>query len=272
MTYSIPESTTPSTSRDLGSWHSMRAESADLSDSDRPSDGHCEKCGAVTHSFLRPAFLGLPAKWYQAPSLCGRCLQEESAKGVVKMRQERIERFTRASRFPPDLSAYTFANFQISPKQARAFRVAADYELDSTGKGIIFCGPCGVGKTHLALAIANKFFGSRTVMFISCPEFLVTMRDFSNSRQVPDLLPIAKSAELLILDDIGAEKPSEWVREVLFVLIDHRQVYKLPTIFTTNCSMSEISQRLGDRIASRIAGMCLCVAVEGDDWRLKKKN
>jgi hypothetical protein len=73
----------------------------------------------------------------------------------------------------------------------------------------------------------------------------------------------------LILDDIGTEKPSEWAQQNIFLIIDRRYETLRQTIFTSNLSLDELSERLGDRITSRIAEMCKVIELKGKDRRIK---
>jgi DNA replication protein DnaC len=81
------------------------------------------------------------------------------------------------------------------------------------------------------------------------------------------LLRRARNDDLVILDDIGAEKPSDWVEEQLYVLIDVRYRMLRSTIFTTNCTMKQLEGQIGSRPVSRIMEMCEGVKVGGEDWR-----
>jgi DNA replication protein DnaC len=81
------------------------------------------------------------------------------------------------------------------------------------------------------------------------------------------LLRRARSDDLVILDDIGAEKPSDWVAEQLYALIDVRYRMLRSTVFTTNCTMKQLESQIGIRSVSRIMEMCEGIKVEGEDWR-----
>lgn len=81
------------------------------------------------------------------------------------------------------------------------------------------------------------------------------------------LLHRARADALVILDDIGAEKPSDWVEEQLYALIDLRYRMQRSTIFTTNCTLKQLESQIGSWVVSRIFEMCEGVKVEGRDWR-----
>ena len=74
---------------------------------------------------------------------------------------------------------------------------------------------------------------------------------------------------MLILDDLGAEKPSDWVKEQLYVIINRRYENMLPTIITTNCTMNELKDRIGERTASRIIEMTTPYKITASHSRLK---
>lgn len=120
----------------------------------------------------------------------------------------------------------------------------------------------GTGKTTVACQIASKFIremASKTnlepvVHFIKSARFLEEIRQQFNAPTIefPERLKTIETVPLLIIDDIGAEKPSDWVKERLLNIIDERYSNNRSIIYTSNCSLSEIMERLGDRIYDRI--------------------
>jgi DNA replication protein DnaC len=84
------------------------------------------------------------------------------------------------------------------------------------------------------------------------------------------LINKAETAPILILDDLGAEKISDWVREQLYIIINRRYENMLPTIVTTNCTTAELVERLGERTVSRLIEMTDAYKITTDDYRLKK--
>jgi len=93
-------------------------------------------------------------------------------------------------------------------------------------------------------------------------------------RRLSELSLIQEYSEydLLVLDDIGVEKNSEWVQQTLTNIIDKRYSEMRCTVFTSNCELGEIETRLSTRIASRIAGMCVVVRLAGSDRRVLAKG
>lgn len=136
-------------------------------------------------------------------------------------------------------------------------------------KGIYLWGGIGTGKTHIAYALQNH---APFALVVNVVEFLKEIRDDIRRRPEEKERPLQTLMDYtgtLIFDDIGVEKATEFVRETLYLLINQRYNDMLPTIFTSNCSLDELSNRLEDRIPSRIKGMCQIIELTGEDRRLK---
>lgn len=239
---------------------------------DRPENAQCQSCGVtIEPKFADRSFLGMPPIWFKPEQNCTSCNKRFEAvqKKEIQIAEEKskIEKTLKMAKVSKSFSNRTFDRFNATSSNGAAMAFAESYV--PIEEGIVFVGSCGVGKTHLASAVANKHAKNISFLFVSCPELLHQIRLSYNSNSKVDLLEYAKKIPLLLLDDIGAEKPTEWVRETLYLLIDHRSEERLPTIFTTNCTMNELADKLGDRIASRITGMCKVIKMNGEDYRLK---
>lgn len=131
-------------------------------------------------------------------------------------------------------------------------------EYQKAGKGLyIFSKTKGSGKTFLSCALANEVMEriDICVKFISVPELLeMTKKSYKDFTKEEGLDRI-KAAELLILDDIGAETRKEWVDTELFRLIDSRYASKKVTIFTSNVPIDML--KINERIVDRIFSMCI---------------
>ena len=135
---------------------------------------------------------------------------------------------------------------------------------------LLITGITGTGKTHLAYAalrLAGES-GYRSLPWVAT----------STAALYGDLRPSAKrdseavfgkvlAAPLLLLDDLGAAKTTEWTEEITYRLIDHRYNHCLPSIFTSNARKGELTERLGDRTGSRLTEMCQKLVLEGTDRR-----
>jgi DNA replication protein DnaC len=203
---------------------------------------------------------------------------------------------------PLRLAQASFDAYQpTSPEQEKALakcRAYADAGLENInkGRGLFLQGPVGTGKSHLAVAILRSIlennlqeFGKpingdalagepiyegKHCLMVSVVDLLGILREsFSaDSLKAPArrLLHRARADALVILDDIGAEKPSDWVEEQLYALIDLRYRMQRSTIFTTNCTLKQLENQIGSRVVSRIFEMCEGVKLEGRDWRKRR--
>jgi DNA replication protein DnaC len=171
----------------------------------------------------------------------------------------------------------TFENFNVTDKTEKAYNAckgyADSYKEGVTNKGLKLFGSYGCGKTHLVSAIIHRLGEScYESAFINVPELFIEIKQsFGNEeKNACRLVERAKKSPLLILDDLGAEKPSDWVREQLYVIVNRRYEDMLPTIVTTNCTTQDLVNRLGERTVSRLVEMTDAYKIMAPDYRLKK--
>jgi DNA replication protein DnaC len=170
-----------------------------------------------------------------------------------------------------------FENFNVTDQTEKAFNACVtfcdNYLAGKCEKGLKLFGNYGCGKTHLVSAIIHRLAESKKrTLFMVVPELLRTIRQgFNQDDDVSrKLVNKAETYPLLILDDLGAEKTSDWVREQLYIIINRRYENMLPTIVTTNCTTAELVERLGERTVSRLIEMTDAYKITADDYRLKK--
>lgn len=160
-------------------------------------------------------------------------------------------------------------------------------KLRENTEGIFLSGSRGVGKTHLAVALMREMilntqlrnhYGTFRIdlqkmpLFISVPELLLEIRETYGDNALSEKAVIDKYSwvDVLIVDDLGAEKTSDWVLQTLYTIMDRRYREELRTIITSNLNIEEIQEKLDDRIASRIVGMCRVCILHGKDRRVHR--
>lgn len=138
-----------------------------------------------------------------------------------------------------------------------------------TGGSLLLAGTTGVGKTYNAYGAVRALGRSG----LRCPWLFTTAADFYAQQRpgghsdAEGELRRHQRIALLILDDIGASKASEWTEEINYRLINHRYEHELPTLITTNVPPRELANVLGRRVASRLGEMATIVRMVGTDRR-----
>jgi len=147
-------------------------------------------------------------------------------------------------------------------------REAAESQFKQ-GLGIYLWGEVGVGKTHIAYAIAKqlKKLGIN-FNFEKVAPLMDRLRKYDEDEYLDKL---KTDLGVLFLDDLGVEKTSDWVREKLITLLDYRAEHKLPVFITSNCDIKKtLAENVGGRLSSRIAGMTIVFEKGGGDKRIEK--
>ena len=146
--------------------------------------------------------------------------------------------------------------------------------------GLLLMGPCGVGKTHLAVATIKALMDKGiSCLFYDFRDLLKEIQNsynaVSNSSELSVLAPVYE-AEVLVLDELGAMKPTDWVRDTMTQIINNRYNDRKVTIFTTNYlddptnpNEESLTDRVGIRLRSRLHEMCKTVIVKGSDYRIE---
>lgn len=181
----------------------------------------------------------------------------------------------------------TFQNFDISlypeakndrgvcpKKQMTAVLKTIKTFVDNfpSGENLLLTGDCGLGKTHLSLAIANEIIAKDyNVIYGSAQNLIneVSRETFDRSGSTEKIDSLT-SCDLLILDDLGTEFATQLSASVVYNIINTRLLRGLSTVISTNLTLPEISQTYTDRIASRIVGSYKICTFFGDDIRQKK--
>ena len=170
-----------------------------------------------------------------------------------------------------------------NPSQERAFKFATSLTMEypAVEKGLLLMGTVGVGKTHLAVSIL-KGLSERgfNCLFYEFGTLLKEIQDSYNpntkASELGVLAPVL-NAEILVLDELGASKPTDWVRDTMAHIINSRYNDQKLTIFTTNYlderkreKEETLEDRIGVRLRSRLYEMCRTVEMSGQDFRRSK--
>lgn len=156
--------------------------------------------------------------------------------------------------------------------QAKAKSIAKDYcnsyktVRQRDCNGLIFVGKPGCGKSHLAAGVMKRVIRDygEACAFMSSVQLFESLRPHAddNGEDIDTQREALTTAGLLVIDDLGTEKLTEWVEEQLYYVINGRYNAMLPTVITTNLRLADIMQRYGARIVSRLCGMCYPLEVE----------
>ena len=207
-----------------------------------------------------------------------RCRHERN-----RLARLRISRLFASARIPRAYEGDTFANYAVTAANRDAVDAAHMMVADEI-KGLFLHGEKGTGKTKLAAIIANeRARAGKPVLFASVPDLMADIRASFADGKTAETVRTVKETPFLVLDDLGSEKMTEWVGEQLFCIVNHRYNEMLPTVVTSNYSPTQVIAHMatvdrdgnviddmqGQRIMSRIYGMCERVEIRGADWRMK---
>ena len=230
--------------------------------------------------------------WVSRPCECQ--LAEREARRLTAANIPERYRNCTLDAFDP---AYRGADASLSRALQMARKFAETYPVDTAGRGLLFVGTMGLGKTHLAVGILRRLIQERGVRGYFCDyrELLKSIQNSYNPEVRTSELELLKpvfAAEVLVLDDLGAQKPNEWVWDTVALILNTRYNAQQTTIITTNwpdlpagggmkidrngakAAILEdtLGDRIGDRMRSRLAEMCVRVEMKGDDFRQSVKR
>lgn len=226
--------------------------------------------------------------WNEYDLKKSRIIEEEKKLELMQEFSRKVEKIIKNSKMSKRNLSYKFDNFEINNSNKKVFNNLKNYSEKLVSniekKGLILVGNNGVGKTHLACSIANKFIENGIpVIYGTLINLLAELRnsyEIDNNISEMEIIKLYENVDLLIVDDLGKEKPSEWGLEKLFTIINSRYENNLPVIITTNYNHNSLVKRLSineeietaKSIISRLYEMCYLVKIDDIDHRIQKKK
>ena len=215
-------------------------------------------------------------------------LEEEKKLRMMQEFANKVDKIIKNSKMSRRNLNYKFENFEVNSNNKKVYQSLKNYSEKLVNeverKGLILVGNNGVGKTHLACSIANELIKNGIpIIYGTLINLLAELKNtygVNNNISEMKIIKLYEKVDLLIIDDLGKEKPSEWGLEKLFTIINSRYENNLPVIITTNYDQNSLINRLSingeietaKSIISRLYEMCYLVKIEDRDHRIKNKK
>lgn len=243
------------------------------------SDGllYCGQCNTRKEREI----IWLDGKPKKVPVMCKCRAEEEKLKKEQMQKEEEMRSIQRAkisSMMDDTFRTACFANYQIRNGNERHLKVAKKYCIEFSkmyerNQGLLFWGTVGTGKSYTAACIANYLLEANTsVVMTSFVRILQEMQGFDREREETFTNKL-NSVKLLIIDDLGAERSTDYALEKVYGIIDNRYRAKKPLILTTNLTLQQMQEATDIRYAriyDRIFEMCYPMEFSGVSWRKRE--
>jgi DNA replication protein DnaC len=245
-----------------------------------------------------------PCMEIQSQSPCPVCsgtgwkaIESEGVRSVIRcecFQKSKLDRLFQRAGVPPRYQFCAFESFNamnesVNYAKTIAMKFVEEYPLDF---GLLIMGPCGAGKTHLAVSILRELIYQQKTggVFYDFRDLLKRIQNSYNSisqSSEMEILDPVLNCDVLVLDDLGVERPTEWVRDMFAYIINSRYNRKLATVMTTNFEdrgreartlvdgtkvnkEETLEERIGTRLRSRLYEMCKVIEVDPPyDFRAK---
>ena len=196
----------------------------------------------------------------------------EWARDAVRGQASKAQRLKERSNLGARFLHRTFANFdkRRDPTAFSSCHAFAERDglFEDRRNSLLILGGYGSGKTHLAASIANNLVDkSIPALFGTFSEHLEHIREEFDKDGHRQYLASMKTVPMLVIDDLGKEKKTEWSQQILFDVINYRYEHILPFVITTNMNEEELGNYVGGAIYSRMCEACTAVKTSGGDYR-----
>ena len=200
---------------------------------------------------------------FAAERYCDICRAVEEVQAEERKADARWSRV----RVPSAYDGCSFASFERAPGTEHALGVCRQWAKECRAgtplrQGLLLRGSPGAGKTHLAIAILRELVWSdkhRSALFINVPDWLNSLRESYGDGEPP---PNPTGYDVVVLDDLGAEELTQWGRDRIYSLVNHREQERQLLLVTTNCTWGELAGRIGGPAASRLRRLTQDVHVD----------
>lgn len=233
-------------------------------------NGECADCGAVTKPRSIVDRRG-ERQWYVASDQCAECGKKEDE----RLQYERkVDEIFRLGGLKARHEIMGLDNYKPTTENQR--NILASLNEYSDGNIFIF-GPVGTGKTHLISGLIRRIVEERLAWFKfrTGVDMLYEIRstfNYGDPGETDRMIDKFTRTDILIIDDLGAEKSTEWARETFYMIIDRRYNMMKRTFITSNLSPKELANKLNDRLVSRLIEGAMILKIDGKDYRLASRN
>lgn len=232
---------------------------------------HCDFCGKPRQAIIN--FLGVPRKqWIMCDCMVHKSLNDEQ-EYRMRLQREKIERLRVAGLPTAELRTQTFAN--DNGRQAENMKLCREYvnrfdEVYNAGTLLLLYGPNGTGKSYAANCIANALIDKGIPVLITSFHIIAEAVMAAPFDERAAYYAALNNYPLLVIDDLGAERNTEFMEEVIFRVFNDREIAKKPMVCSTNMGIEFFKNPPDDgwrRICSRLFKKCFPVKFDGADQR-----
>lgn len=235
----------------------------------------CGKCN-------KPKRARIPLPDGTLMTVVAQCQCQALAKAAADAEAARLARFDQvaalkaASIFDDKFRDAKFDSSAVTQDNERQMRICRNYvkmfdDMKARNQGLLLYGNVGTGKSHIAACICNALIDGLTPVYAT--SFVKLLEGNPKSVDIPGIIAMMNKADLVLFDDLGAERDSPYAAEVVYNVVDSRYRQRKPMIVTTNIGLTAM-QNVADiryrRVYDRIMECCYPVAFNGKSFRLKE--